>query len=83
MNRRQNSRYPLLPLAIIEAASKGDADAIHAVLKHYERYISVLSKRTIYDENGTPHIWVNEEMCKLLKIKLIAKILSFELVRTA
>ena len=83
MNRRQNSRYPLLPFAIIEAASNGDTEAIRAVVKHYERYISVLSKRTIYDENGTPHIWADEEICKMLKIKLIAKILSFELVRTA
>ncbi len=73
----------LLPYTTIEAAASGDVDAINAVLKHYERYIAALATRTLYDENGTPHLCVDEEMKRRLETKLITKILNFDVQKIA
>lgn len=73
----------LLPYTTIEAAASGDVDAINAVLKHYERYIAALATRTLYDENGNPHLCVDEEMKRRLETKLITKILSFDVQKIA
>ena len=73
----------LLPYTTIEAAASGDVDAINAVLKHYERYIAALATRTLYDENGTPHLCVDEEMKRRLETKLITRILSFDVQKIA
>ena len=51
-----NAAASLLPYSTIEAAASGNVDAINAVLKHYERYIAALATRTLYDENGVPHL---------------------------
>ena len=77
------SASSLLPYTTIEAAASGDVDAINAVLKHYERYIAALATRTLYDENGNPHLCVDEEMKRRLETKLITKILSFDVQRIA
>lgn len=42
-SRKPNHR--LLPYATIQAATNGDAEAIGAVLQHYEGYIAKLSLR--------------------------------------
>ena len=73
----------LLPYTTIEAAASGDVDAINAVLKHYERYIAALATRTLYDENGNPHLCVDEEMKRRLETKLITRILSFDVQKIA
>ena len=67
----------LLPYSTIEVATYGNVDAINAVLRHYERYIAALATRTLYDENGVPHLCVDEEMKRRLETKLITKILTF------
>ena len=77
-NTVNKSHYPLLPYTTIEAASKGDIDAIHAVLCHFSRYIYALSIRQLYDENGQPHSCVDEELKHRLETKLITRILSFQ-----
>ncbi|MPN58752.1 hypothetical protein SDC9_206465 [bioreactor metagenome] len=77
------SASSLLPYMIIEAAASGDVDAINAVLKHYERYIAALATRTLYDENGNPHLCVDEEMKRRLETKLITKILKFDVQKIA
>ena len=56
-----NAAASLLPYSTIEAAASGNVDAINAVLKHYERYIAALATRTLYDENGVPHLCLDEE----------------------
>ena len=56
-----NTAASLLPYSTIEAAASGNVDAINAVLKHYERYIAALATRTLYDENGVPHLCLDEE----------------------
>lgn len=78
MAKNPNKAASLLPYSTIEAAASGNVDAINAVLKHYERYIAALSTRTLYDENGAPHLCVDEEMRRRLETKLITKILTFK-----
>lgn len=73
----------LLPYTTIAAAASGDVDAINAVLKHYERYIAALATRTLYDENGNPHLCVDEAMERRLETKLITRILSFDVQKIA
>ena len=67
----------LLPFHIIKAASEGDAEAIQAVLKHYEGYIARLSTRKMYDESGQIHYCVDETLRRRLETKLIAKTVAF------
>ena len=63
-----NAAASLLPYSTIEAAASGNVDAINAVLKHYERYIAALATRTLYDENGVPHLCLDEEkVCRMVK----------------
>ena len=76
-----NATASLLPYSIIEAATSGNVDAINAVLKHYERYIAVLAMRTLYDENGVPHLSLDEEKVCRMHTKLITKILDFKVRR--
>lgn len=75
-NKRKEEKN-LLPFHIIKAASEGDAEAIQAVLKHYEGYIAKLSTRKMYDELGQPHYCVDETLRRWLETKLIAKTLTF------
>ncbi len=83
MSGMRNNGRALLPFSVIEAASGGDIIAINAVLKHYEGYIAALSMRKLYDENGVSYMAADDEMRKMLEIKLIAKILDFKLIRKA
>ena len=82
-NPNSNPSASLLPYSTIEAAASGNVDAINAVLKHYERYIAALSTRTLYDENGVPHLCVDEEMRRRLETKMITKILDFKVDKVA
>ena len=72
------SKSRLLPFSIIKAAASGDAEAMSAVLKHYERYIGKLSLRQLYGENAHPHLSVDEELRLRLETKLIHKVLTFK-----
>ena len=83
VNKQKNSDSALLPYSTVEAAASGNVDAINAVLAHYSRYICALSTRTLYDENGVPHLCVDEEMRRRLETKLITKILDFKVDRVA
>lgn len=76
-NSKQTEKRSLLSFHIIKAASEGDADAIQAVLKHYEGYIVKLSTRKMYDEFGQTHYCVDETLRRRLETKLIAKTLVF------
>ena len=76
-----NTAASLLPYSTIEAAASGNVDAINAVLKHYERYIAALATRTLYDENGVPHLCLDEEKVCRMHTKLITKILDFKVRR--
>ncbi|MDY4444196.1 MAG: helix-turn-helix domain-containing protein [Butyricicoccus sp.] len=56
---------------------------MNTVLKHYEGYITALATRCLYDENGVQHLCVDDDKRKRLEIKLITKILDFEIVKAA
>lgn len=73
--RKPNDR--LLPYKTIQAASKGDTEAMYIVLRHYEGYIARLSTRQFYDEYGNAYLCVDEAMRRRLEIKLITGILLF------
>ena len=83
MAHNPSSTVALLPYSTIEAAVSGNVDAINAVLRHYDRYIAALATKTLYDENGTPHLCLDEEKVRRMRTKLITKILGFKLDRTA
>ena len=65
-----------LPLAVIEAARAGDAGAVEQVLQYYNGYINKLCTRTLYDENGYPHVCLDKAMKRRLEIKLIHAIVT-------
>lgn len=64
----------LLPMDIIEAARAGDPLAIAQVLRYYDRYINKICTRTLYDEDGIPHVRVDEYMKHRLQAKLVEAI---------
>ena len=73
----KQSRYKEpLPLAVIEAARAGDAGAVGQGLQYYNGYINKLCTRTLYDENGYPHVCLDEAMKRRLEIKLIHAIVT-------
>lgn len=80
MQKKKSNRC-LVEFPIIVAAAAGDTEAIQTILKFYEAYISYLSIRWFYDENGIARCYVDEEKKQMLEIKLIAKILDFEVVK--
>ena len=66
-----------IPLPLINLAAGGDVDAINAVLRHYESYITALATKRLYDELGKPHLCVDAELQRRLETKLITAILGF------
>ncbi|MGM9917014.1 helix-turn-helix domain-containing protein [Anaerotignum sp.] len=83
MRRKKNSEWNLIEFPVIEAAVGGNTEALNGILKHYEAYISFLSIRWFYDENGIPRSYVDEEKRRMLEIKLVTMILNFEIVKVA
>lgn len=67
----------LLPFPVISAAANGNAEAMCAILKHYEGYIAKLCTRTLKDEAGNSYSYVDEEMRNRLQVRLIARTLAF------
>ena len=45
-----------LPLAVVEAARVGDAEAVERVLRYYSGYMNKLCTRTLYDDCGQLHV---------------------------
>ncbi len=67
----------LLPFPVISAAANGNAEAMCAILKHYEGYIAKLCTRTLKDEAGNSYSYVDKEMRNRLQVRLIARTLAF------
>lgn len=51
---QSHNHNSLPPYPVIEAATKGNADAMCAIVKHYEGYIAALCTRMAFDDNGVP-----------------------------
>lgn len=66
----------LLPLSVSQAASAGDAGAVESVLRYYGDYMNKLCTRTLYNEDGYPHVCVDEYMKRCLEIRLIRAIVK-------
>lgn len=78
--KRVKKENDLPPYDMIKDAVGGDIDAITRVLKFYEAYITSLSVRKLYDENGNIHYFIDESLKRRLETKLITKILSFKMM---
>ena len=63
----------------IQAAIKGDTEAINKVLNYYEGYISKLSTKRYYDKSERKYECVDEDIRRQLQIKLIMQISHFKL----
>lgn len=70
-------KYSLLPIPVILAAIRGEESAINQVLRYYERYITALASKELYDRYGNLYICVDDELKAELQNKLIAGILKF------
>ena len=77
MNEK-TAKTSLIPYPVIVLAAGGDVDAINAVLRHFGDYISVLSTKRLYDEDGNPYLCVDEGLRRRLETKLITAILTFD-----
>jgi len=77
MNNTQEKYKRPLPFGTVEAAAGGDPGALRAILKHYEGYILALSVKRLYDENGTPHMFIDEALRRELELRLITKAVGF------
>jgi vacuolar-type H+-ATPase subunit C/Vma6 len=67
-----------LALSVVMAACGGDEDALRAVVKHYEGYITALSMKRLFDEDGEQYLFVDEELRRELETRLITKVLTFK-----
>jgi len=78
MNSTKEKHKSPLPFSTVEAAASGDPGALRAILKHYEGYILALSVVRLYDENGTPHMFIDEALRRELELRLITKAVGFK-----
>ena len=77
MQQEGRSKNSLLPFFIICAAVNGNTDAIHVVLKHYDRYITALATSYVKDSTGHTRAHLNQHLKLRLETKLIMGILDF------
>lgn len=66
----------LLPLPVIEAATREDPDAMKQVLAHFEGYIAFMSVRIFYDEFGQSYRCVDYELKRRIENKLADRIVQ-------
>ena len=78
MTNTDNERG-LLPYPVIVAATKGESEAMQAVIQHYSSYISSLSMRKLRDERGNTYYGIDEDMRNYLHSKLMQSILDFKI----
>ncbi len=76
MRDRNYKGRELLPVAVSDTVHAGDSDAVEQVLRYYEGYINKLCTRTVYDESGCPHVYLDEYMKSRLENKLIRAVLG-------
>ncbi|KOY82831.1 helix-turn-helix domain-containing protein [Lysinibacillus macroides] len=79
MNAMTNDERGLLPYPVIVAATKGESEAMQAVIEHYNGYISSLSMRKLRDERGNTYWGIDEDMRDYLHSKLMESILGFKI----
>lgn len=71
-----------VPYETIVDCKAGDNDAMIKVLKHYEPIIVEASKRTVIDEDGQKHVFVDDDIRRHIEQELILKIfLKYDITR--
>ncbi len=75
----KNNERGLLPYPIILAANKGEAEAMKVVVLHYGSYMTSLSMRKLYDEQGNTYWGIDEDTCNRLCSKLMQSVLAFKI----
>ncbi|HMM21533.1 MAG TPA: helix-turn-helix domain-containing protein [Selenomonadales bacterium] len=78
--RKSNRKRSLLPHEVILAAVRGEEPALRQVLAYYERYITRLASKELFDRHGNLYFFVDYELKTELQNKLIAGILKFRTV---
>ena len=76
----ESSKNDQLAFTVISAASDEDLQAIEAILKHYDRYISKCCLKALYDEHGMMCVATDAELKGLIQSALIRMILKFEII---
>ena len=69
-------RVTPIPVPVILAAVSGDAEAITAVVAHYQSYIRALATRPVKDVYGNEYLCVDEDMRLRLETRLIHGIMT-------
>lgn len=69
-------RVTPIPAPVITEAANGNAEALAAVVGHYQRYICALATRPLKDEYGNEFLCVDEDMRLRLESKLIYSIIT-------
>ncbi|VBB08638.1 Hypothetical protein LUCI_3916 [Lucifera butyrica] len=75
--RKSKWKRSLLPHEVILAAVRGEEPALRQVLTYYERYITRLASKELYDRYGNLYTCVDHELKTELQNKLIAGVLKF------
>ena len=75
----ENKERGLLPYPIILAANKGEPEAMKYVILHYGSYMTSLSMRKLYDEQGNTYWGIDEDTCDRLRSKLMQSVLAFKI----
>lgn len=67
----------------IVLAKSGDSNAMQSILRYYEHYINLHALRTFYDEYGTRHEIIDDDIRQRIEAKLIYQIIQkFDHTRT-
>ena len=64
-----------MPFEVIQAATRGDPEALASVLKHFEKDIIQMSTRLFYDEFGQSHRCVDYDLKQRIECRLMAQII--------
>ena len=64
-------KYEHLPFEVILSATEGDPEAIEAVMKFYDGYISKLCLRRLYDEHGNVCMVVDADLKNRVQTALL------------
>ena len=65
---------------IIAASQNGDFIAMGLITQYYEKYITSLATKTLYDEYGETYLVVDEELRSRLERKLIYIVVNFQIL---
>ncbi len=60
----------------ILAAKNGDISAIKEILEHHDSYIDYYSQRTLFDMDGMPYTYFDEEIKSRIQAKLLFRIMN-------